>query len=515
MRGPLRWPLAGCGAAMAAVVAPPMGGPPRALVVLGLMGLSVGGLIRAHARLENRLVQTASHDPLTGLPNRTAFGEALRQALARRHPPDRGVAVVITDLDAFRAVNDTHGPAVGDALLCELADRLRRFAHEAAAVARLGGDEFALVLHDADVGRVTDLAGRLVDSLARPATVADVVIVPVVRLGVHVPEAWEGEREVVLRADAALQAAKAAGLGFELFDAARHRPFIDRYQVELQMRTAPDRGELVLHYQPVIDLATRHIVGAEALVRWNHPTRGLLGPAAFIEIAEESGAIVDVGRWVLRQACADARSWQARIAGAAHVGVAVNVSRRQLRNTVVLDDVRQAITGSGLSPASLTVEITETAMMRDASEMLGLLGSIKQLGVQLAMDDFGTGYSSMAQLRAMPVDVVKVDKAFVDGIAREEGEWALAAAVIRLAGSLGKRTLAEGVEHPSQVAHLRALGCEQVQGFLFSRPLPLAEFERLLARQAAGDPPPSLEMIAAHSTSSSPSREREARSGSQ
>jgi len=237
----------------------------------------------------------------------------------------------------------------------------------------------------------------------------------------------------------------------------------------------------VLHYQPILDLASRSIVGVEALLRWDHPERGLLRPVEFMSVAEESGAIVEVGRWVLRQACADARGWQQRVPGAAHVGVAVNMSRRQLCSASIVDEVSDVLAVTGLAPRSLTLEVTETALAADDGEMVALLDKFTALGVQVAMDDFGTGYSSLAQLRTMPVDVLKIDKAFVDGIAREEEEWALAAAIVRLATSLDKRTLAEGVERASQLAHLRSLGCELGQGYLFARPMPLADLEVLLA----------------------------------
>jgi EAL domain-containing protein (putative c-di-GMP-specific phosphodiesterase class I) len=289
-----------------------------------------------------------------------------------------------------------------------------------------------------------------------------------------------------VHADAALYGVKAAAGGFALYDPIRHRQFLDRHQLEVELRAASARGEFVLHYQPVVELASRRTVGVEALIRWNHPTRGLLNPPGFIPLAEETGTIVAIGRWVIRQACADARSWQDRIPGAEHVWVAVNVSRRQLHSPAVVDVVSDALTASGLPPASLTVEITETVLMADTGDLVRVLDKLKALGVGLAMDDFGTGYSSLAQMRALPIDVLKIDKVFIDGIARKEEEWALATAIIRLAASFNQRTLAEGVEHASQLAHLRALGCELAQGYLFARPMPLADLEHFLA---AGQPP--------------------------
>ena len=434
-------------------------------------------------RLEAQLEHVTSHDALTGLATRAAFQEALRRAVAGPRPQARGVALLMIDLDAFKAVNDTHGPAVGDDLLRAMARRMRSVVGDGDVVGRLGGDEFAVLLDDSDVRSASELGETLALRLAEPIRVDDIEIASAVSIGIHLAGRDEGAHDVALRADAALRAAKAAGGGCERFDPARHHPFVERHQIELELRTAAARDQLVLHYQPVIELATREIVGAEALIRWDHPRRGFLHPNAFMDIAEESGAIVDVGRWVLRRACEDARSWQDRIPDAAGVGVAVNVSRRQLRNPTIVDDVAEALAASGLSPGSLTVEITETALMTDTDAMVVLLDAFHRLGVVLAMDDFGTGYSSLAQLRTLPIDVLKIDKAFVDGIAREEEEWALAAAIVRMAASLEKGTVSEGVEHPSQLAHLRALGCQRAQGYLFLPPLPPAEFERVLRSQ--------------------------------
>jgi len=447
--------------------------------------LAVFGPVTVAAAVVSVLVaelrRTASHDPLTGLANRALFDHALGHALVRRRGAGRCAVLVIIDVDDFKAVNDRYGHSTGDALLCEVAYRLRSLVRGADTVARLGGDEFALVLDDADPHTALALAERVTSAMREPFMVAGVEIAAGVSAGVHIPEPGDALDQVIRHADAALYAVKAAGGGWELFDAARHHQFVDRYQLELELRAAPGRGEFVLHYQPIVELATRRTVGVEALIRWNHPTRGLLNPLEFIEIAEESGAIIQIGRWVIRQACADARSWQERIPGAKHVGVAVNVSRRQLQSPHLLVDVSDALGVSGLPAASLTVEITETVLMADTAEIVRVLDKLKAFGVILALDDFGTGYSSLSQLRALPIDVLKIDKAFVDGIALEDEEWALAAAIIRLAVSLHKRTLAEGVENASQLAHLRSLGCELAQGYLFARPMALADLEQVLA----------------------------------
>lgn len=422
----------------------------------------------------------ALHDPLTGLPNRTPFQEALARALARRNRPGRGPALLVLDLDSFKSVNDTYGHATGDELLCAIATRLTRLARAGDLVARLGGDEFAVVVDDADIRAAVVLAERIIAGFSEPFTLTDVTVVSGASIGVYLATPQEPAEAVLARADAALYSAKAAGGGSELFDPDRHGQFLERYQLELELRDAPSRHELVLHYQPIVELATRRIVEVEALIRWNHPARGFLPPSAFLAIAEEGGAIVDIGRWVLRQACLDAKVWQEHIPGAEGIGVAVNVSRRQLCSPSISDDLADALSASGLAATHLTVEITETALVADADEVLATLHKFKALGVEVAMDDFGTGYSSLSQLRILPIDVVKIDKAFVDGIATSSEDWVLAAAIVRLAASLGKRTLAEGIEDAAQHAHLRALGCALGQGYYFARPVPLADLERLL-----------------------------------
>ncbi len=434
-------------------------------------------------------VRQANTDALTGLASRAAFDVMLPRMLARRGPDGRGSALLLADLDAFKAVNDRYGHRVGDQLLRVTAERLTALVRDADLVARLGGDEFAVIVDDTDVRGAIVLAGRITEALGETAELGDISVTPRASVGVYIPDGQVDAGQALVCADMAMYTAKYASGGHQLYDAERHRSIIERYDIELDLRAAPARGEMVLHYQPIVDLATRQILGVEALVRWNHPTRGVLEPDAFIEVAEESGAIVDLGRWVLAQGCADTPLFLAVLPEGHPFTVAVNLSRRQLSSHTLVDDVSDALHSNGLTPERLVLEVTETALMQDADAMISLLHKLKSLGVELAMDDFGTGYSSLAQLRTMPIDVLKIDKAFVDGIASDDEEWALATAIIRLARSLGKRTLAEGVEHPAQLAHLRSLGCEWGQGYLFARPKPLDEVLRLLAEQHPGPPP--------------------------
>jgi len=315
-------------------------------------------------RLVIDLKHLATHDPLTGVSNRTAFDTFLASALMRRRAPGRVGGLLVLDLDTFKAVNDRYGHAAGDDLLRTVARRLVALVRPSDMVARIGGDEFAIVLDDIDVRTALTLAERVVNAVAEPVPVGSGAIVVAASVGVHAATARDTPSEALQYADAAMYGAKTSRGGVELYDGERHRWFIDRFQLEVEVRSAPARGELVLHYLPVVDLVTRTVAKAEALVRWNQPARGLLQPGAFIGVAEESGAIVEVGRWVLQQACADAMAWQDRPGGRG-VGVAVNVSRRQLHSHTVVDDISDALDRSGLDPDLLTVEVTETALMDD------------------------------------------------------------------------------------------------------------------------------------------------------
>lgn len=459
-----------------------------AIVLLMLRVRSLVGDVRLEQDLRKRLAllnadleHAAMHDPLTGSLNRQGFERAFTAVMEDPDAGERGVGILSIDLHSFKAVNDRHGHWAGDQVLRRLSERLVEGAGPEGKVARIDGDEFGILLEGVTEEEAVATAHRVLGLVVAPTRVAEVDVTLAASVGVVIARDGDPLEDSFKRADVAMYAAKALGGGVRLFDPDSHRRMLDERRLILDLREAPRMDQLVLHYQPLIDLKDRSIVGAEALLRWQHPTRGLLGPFAFMDLAETSGAIVEVGQWVLRQACRDAKGWVGRCPDRRSVGISINVSRRQLTSPSLVDDVWAAITDADLDPELVTLEITETALMSDTDGFVRVLESLKALGVSIAMDDFGIGYSSLSQLRGLPIDVLKVDRAFVSGIAHEDDEWALASAILKLAGSLGKKTLGEGIETASQLAHLRSMGCPLGQGFLFAKPMPLHEFEELLA----------------------------------
>ncbi|MDQ3756915.1 MAG: EAL domain-containing protein [Actinomycetota bacterium] len=439
--------------------------------------------------MTDQLRGQAFRDPLTGLANRVLLSERLTHALERPQARSSdGVSVLVIDLDGFKHVNDSMGHEAGDELLREVAARLLATVRPGDTVARPGGDEFAVLLEPADPPTAMRVAARVVESLRSPLTLGSRVVRPFASVGVAVSEEGFDAQAIMRYADVAMYAAKSSGGDrWEVYAVDRHRAVLERQRVEIELRGVAERGELVLHYQPIFELSTRNLVGCEALVRWQHPERGLLYPGAFIEAAEDSGAIVPMGLWVLDEACRQVVAWKDMLP--APVRVSVNLSRRQLRDAEVVESVEAVLQRTGVPRDLVTLELTETALMEDVATMLGVLDRLKALGVGLSMDDFGTGYSSLSDLRRLPVDIIKVDRAFVDGIAREHAEWSLTVAILQLATTLGKRTLAEGIETAAQLAHLRALGCEMGQGFLLARPMPADAFESFVfaAAEAASE----------------------------
>lgn len=438
------------------------------------------------ARVTEQLRHASRHDALTGLLNRAAFDEALAHATTRRPVGGRGPALLLVDLDSFKAVNDTYGHHVGDLLLQATAERLRGGVRPEDVVARLGGDEFAVLLEQADAGTALALARRLADLIVEPVRAGEDRVRPGASLGLHVLTPGEDANDALVRADTALYTAKDVGGGVELFDEKRHSRFVERHRVETELRAAVRDEQLVVHYQPVLDLSSRRVVAVEALVRWRHPRRGLLEPEDFLDVAEGSGLVVDLGRWVLRTACTDAARWRAEVPRAADVGVAVNVARRQLDHGDFVDEVLDVLHLADLAPQALTLEVTESAFVRDVAALTELLHKLRQLGPVVAMDDFGTGHASLAQLRTLPVDVLKVDKVFVESVTSAPQEWALVAAILELAASLGKRTVAEGIESQSQLDQLVMLGANLGQGRLFAAPMPVEELMAWLAGSQPG-----------------------------
>ena len=443
---------------------------------------------------QEQLAYQAYHDPLTGLANRARFREEVNRALARHVHSCDAVAVLFLDLDHFKTVNDSLGHAVGDQLLVEVARRLLHATRGCDTVARLGGDEFAVLVDrvraDADVLTVVE---RILRAMQAPIVLERAEVLVGLSIGVARATPDDGAEELLRNADVAMYRAKQHGRGgYELFAPAMHAAVLERLELESDLRRAlaePD-AELRLEYQPIVALDDERIVGAEALVRWAHPTRGLTSPAHFIPLAEATGLVVPLGRWVLRTACRQAAEWQRATdsmdgaSGSAAPYVSVNLSGRQLEDASLVDEVAAALADAGLEPERLLLEITESVLMQRADAALRTLHALRALGVRLAIDDFGTGYSSLAYLRRFPVDVLKIDKAFIDGVARDASDAALARGIVGLASTLGLHCVAEGIEQAAQATRLREAGCGYGQGFLFARPLAAHAVTALIAPRA-------------------------------
>jgi diguanylate cyclase (GGDEF)-like protein len=419
------------------------------------------------------LAELAYRDALTQLSNRAVFRERVALALATDGRNASEVAVLFVDLDNFKSVNDTFGHASGDRLLIEIANRLRSATRGIDTVARLGGDEFAILLDHVQIGKQAVLvAERIIASLSAPISIDGRQVHMAASVGLAWGRDGEGADELLRNADVAMYRAKSRGKGrYEVFVPEMHAALVDRAQLEGELRVAVEAQRLSVVYQPIVHLHTERAVGFEALARWHHPERGNVSPATFIPLAEDTGVIHALGRWILEQACLQAAKWDGHSSGGEPFSISVNVSSRQLEQASFTTDVTRALQLSGLEPQRLVLEITESVIMRDSKTMLQRLNQLKELGVQLAIDDFGTGYSSLAYLQRFPVDVIKVDRAFTDSVAKSGSDAALVQAIITLSDALGLRTVAEGIEVAEQRTLLRDLGCHLGQGFLFARPM--------------------------------------------
>ncbi len=443
--------------------------------------------LRLLDRALSRAAFLATHDALTGLPNRALFRDRLDQALARLHRAGGMVAVLYIDLDRFKAVNDTLGHGAGDQLLRQVAMRLSANLRETDTLARLGGDEFAVIqLGDRHPADVEALAGRFIAALAEPFDLDGHHVSIGGSIGVavrHQPggaEARASELGAMLQeADLALYQAKAEGRGaYRFFEAAMNRHLLERRKLEADLREAIATGQFRLSYQPQFDLIDHHIFGAEALIRWLHPQRGEMRPDEFIPLAEETGLIVQIGEWALREACREAATWPQPLR------IAVNVSPVQFRRPGFVETVRAALAETGLERGRLELEVTEGVLLSDTEETLDILGRLRALGASIAMDDFGTGYSSLGYLQKFPFDKIKIDRSFVRGLGKDPHALAIVSAVLGMARALGMRVNAEGVEMESQARILLAEGCDEVQGFLFSQPVPPESLRAMMATEA-------------------------------
>jgi len=439
-------------------------------------------------RLE-QLTRQAFRDALTGLPNRALFMDRLSHGLTRARRRHEHVAVLFLDLDRFKIINDTLGHTVGDQLLVEVSNRLGSALRPGDTVARLGGDEFGLLLEDvADAETAELVALRIEAELAKPLSFEGREVFVTASIGIALSSERLGTPEEVLRdADLAMYHAKAKGKArHEIFDGTMSAPALDRMDLEMDLRSAITNRDFRLHYQPILRLDTGRIVEVEALIRWQHAKRGLLQPDSFIGLTEETGLIVPIGQWVLTEACRQARTWQIEFPRSPALGMSVNLSAKQFQNPKLVEEITDALTMSGLDPACLKLEITESVVMQDVPATLAKLHELKDLGIRLAIDDFGTGYSSLGYLKRFPVDTLKIDRSFVKGLSHEGGDSAIVRAVVTVAKSLNMDVTAEGIETDQQRLELKALGCDLGQGFLFGRPSAPEHLKPLLAISVNG-----------------------------
>ena len=442
--------------------------------------------------LEDELAHQAFHDSLTGLSNRAVFRDRLDHALELSARHQRSLAVLLLDLDGFKTVNDSLGHDVGDQLLIAVGARIAECARGSDTVARLGGDEFLVLLEeDVDEARSMTVAARMLSVLAAPFDVSDREVFIGASIGIAVSDGSSVDADELIRnADTAMYAAKAAGRGrSEMFQPAMHVHALERFELQADLRRALVRGEFTLHYQPIVDFATGAVQGIEALIRWMHPTRGLMPPGAFIAAAEETGLIVPMGLWVLDEACRQTAEWHDGYPQASGLWVSVNLSTRQLLEPDLVARVEEILQRNALEPSALVLEITEGSLLQGVGETIQKLRDLKALGIRLAIDDFGTGSSSLGHLRQFPIDVLKIDKSFVDGVATTGSEGpALVRAIVDLANTLQLETVAEGIEEVDQLTELRSAGCLSGQGFLFARPLRPEAIGPLLRRGSDGSP---------------------------
>jgi diguanylate cyclase (GGDEF)-like protein len=453
--------------------------------VEGIDGLVLNARdVTERTTLESELAHRAFHDSLTELPNRALLHDRLGHALARGARSSLATAVLFIDLDNFKVINDSLGHQAGDRLLVTVAQRLRAAVRPGDTAARLGGDEFTVLLEDlSDSADAMNVAQRFLQQLRVPMNLDGHSVVVSASIGIAISDGANAilADDLLRQADIALYAAKGRGRDqFALFESSMSQLPLERLELELDLRKGLQRGEFRVYYQSIVELTSGRITGVEALVRWNHPRDGLVSPDRFIPVAEQSGLIVPLGRWVLREACQQAQTWRLQHPDQPPLVVSVNLSARQFQHAGLIEDVAEALRDSGLSPHLLKLEITESAAMEAGIGTIQVLQALKGLGVLLAIDDFGTGYSSLAYLKRFPVDTLKVDRSFVSGMGQNPHDSAIVQSVITLARTLSLSVTAEGIETVGQLEELRGLACDEGQGFLFARPQPVEAFADVL-----------------------------------
>jgi diguanylate cyclase (GGDEF)-like protein/PAS domain S-box-containing protein len=445
--------------------------------------------ISRRKQMEEKLLHDAFHDALTGLPNRALFMDHLKLAVERAKRPRKKYlfAVLFLDLDRFKNINDSLGHTIGDQVLVATAARIEKCLRHLDTVARFGGDEFAVLLDGVeDVNDTIRVAQRLQREMATPINVGGHEVFTTVSIGIALSSTgYERPEEVVRDADTAMYRAKAAGKSrYEIFDTGMHSRAVALLRLETDLRRAVEREEFVVHYQPIVSLADDVIQGFEALVRWQHPERGLVSPSEFIPVAEETGLIIPLGRWVLRESCSQMHRLQAASGESHPLSLSVNLSGRQFMQPDLIGQVKQILDETGFDPRRLHLEITESSVIENTETVTEMLLQLRAIGIRLSMDDFGTGYSSLSYLHRFPIHTLKIDRSFVSG---GDGENEIVRTIIMLARNMGMDIVAEGVETPEQLNYLRELRCEYGQGFLFSRPLDIDAACRLLEREHVGE----------------------------
>ncbi len=459
------------------------------VTLIGLGGIAlthwlVGKLVLSRKRQESseqRMEFLATHHPITGLPNRTLLLDLLRQSLAYAQRNQLTVAILQIDLDHFKVVNDSLGHAVGDQMLKAVTSRLQKCCRAGDTLAHLGGDDFVLLLPDlSDAQRAATIAQKLQSAMKAPFSLPGQELFATISIGITIAPLDAKDADTLLKnADIAVYQAKAQGRNtYQFFAAEMNTRTLARLALETDLRRALERQEFLVYYQPRIDVASNRITGMEALVRWQHPERGLVPPLDFIPLAEETGLILPLGEWVLRTACAQNQAWQQ--AGLPALRVSVNLSARQLQQADLIERIEQVLAETGLNTHHLELEITESILMEDVQSTLRILTAIRKRGITLAMDDFGTGYSSLSYLKLFPIDYLKIDRSFIRDLPRNQNDAALVRTIIALTENLNLISVAEGVETTEQLAFLRRYGCQEIQGYYFSPPVPAEEFVKLL-----------------------------------